>query len=86
MARNRTDVPDPFADEMAALYGMLAEALPLALQRLKIGGVSGLDQYAFWAAHMKLSHHIDVPIDEDDSEEVVAFRTMADDLTDFTEN
>ena len=36
--------------ELAMAYALLAEALPLALDRLQAGGVSMAEQRAFWSA------------------------------------
>lgn len=82
MAAKR-EVPEPFGKEMAALYKMLAEALPLALQRLQFGGVTGLDQMAFWQAHSGLCEFIDLPLETDDVDDIASLHEAGDNLTDF---
>jgi len=39
---------------------LLREALLLALQKLYDGGVSGIDQQAFWACVSEFENHVDI--------------------------
>ena len=45
----------PATAELAALYGLLGEAVPLALERLEEGGVPLSQQWAFWEAFHDVS-------------------------------
>lgn len=42
--------PKQLAAELLAAYKFLCECVPLALKQLQLGGVSALDQMAFWEA------------------------------------
>lgn len=50
---------DTLVKELVAVYELLEEAYPLALQRLYQGGVSALDQSAFWVADRDLGDYCD---------------------------
>ena len=78
--------PDKSPAGLAALAALLREALPLAAECLRKGGVNPLGQSAFWAAVRKLEWHIDVfRYDEDRLDDAIqladAFGEFVDELS-----